>query len=546
MISTGDPKRSDDRIGTILAMAPQTPVGLARLWRQLVDLLAQGGDHLSVEDTQRALAALSVIRQSVPEEAREGAVTAVAKRCRSAPLAVLLAGGSNASVAALFDDLMLDDAQWLAVIPAIGPLARSRLRLRRDRLSPPVRHALAMYTQIDFALPDHAAVTTVDSAPVTVLRTGKGADRADIEPQADLPPTHDSSIAGLVQRIEEWRQRRGHGSDSPAAAASVSSAVHLLVDADGIVRAVDGLPRAAVCGLSLAEAARPTETGVDAGVARAVSKRTRIENGRLLIAPGLPWSGLWTLDGDAQFDEASGRFTGYRIEMRPNVAASPPIVEDTTPDVGDRQLAEATRQMVHELRSPLNAISGFAQLIEGQYFGPVSSGYRAITQSIRKDADSLLRAFEDLNTAAMIDLGQTDVATDVADAAAMLESLADGEEGTVFTIASGGGPSLVAIAPSSLHQLLGRLVQLARDGGAGAVGIWVERPGDSAMVRITFDRGFSGIHDDVADGALGSAFSARIAQRLAERLGGSLQFSLGKAILNLPRAMEAAERVVIL
>src|SRR3546814_9918742 len=61
---------------------------------------------------------------------------------------------------------------------------------------------------------------------------------------------------------------------------------------------------------------------------------------------------------------------------------------------------DSIRQLIHELRSPLNAISGFAQIISGQMFGPVSHGYRAMADAIVADAASVQAIIDDLETAA--------------------------------------------------------------------------------------------------------------------------------------------------
>src|SRR3546814_8608321 len=61
---------------------------------------------------------------------------------------------------------------------------------------------------------------------------------------------------------------------------------------------------------------------------------------------------------------------------------------------------DSIRQLIHELRSPLNAISGFAQIISGQMFGPVNQGYRGMAQAIVADAAAVQAIINDLETAA--------------------------------------------------------------------------------------------------------------------------------------------------
>ncbi|MEG8054408.1 histidine kinase dimerization/phospho-acceptor domain-containing protein [Sphingomonas aerolata] len=58
---------------------------------------------------------------------------------------------------------------------------------------------------------------------------------------------------------------------------------------------------------------------------------------------------------------------------------------------------------MHELRTPTNAIAGFAELIETELLGPVPATYRERAAMIRSQASELLAAIEDLDTAARIE-----------------------------------------------------------------------------------------------------------------------------------------------
>ena len=73
--------------------------------------------------------------------------------------------------------------------------------------------------------------------------------------------------------------------------------------------------------------------------------------------------------------------------------------------------------MIHEIRTPLNAIIGFAEIIDGQYFGPAHSRYRERAAEIVTNARSLLEAAEDLDFVARLQTARatasegTDLAT---------------------------------------------------------------------------------------------------------------------------------------
>ena len=53
--------------------------------------------------------------------------------------------------------------------------------------------------------------------------------------------------------------------------------------------------------------------------------------------------------------------------------------------------------MLHELRTPVNAIQGFAEVIQQQLFGPTPHEYRALAAGIAGDAARILSAFEELD-----------------------------------------------------------------------------------------------------------------------------------------------------
>src|SRR3546814_9566101 len=84
------------------------------------------------------------------------------------------------------------------------------------------------------------------------------------------------------------------------------------------------------------------------------------------------------------FDSATGQFRGYRGSARRPQPSEMPYGRPAVEESGD-----SIRQLIHELRSPLNAISGFAQIISGQMFGPVSASYRAMAEAIVADAAAI-------------------------------------------------------------------------------------------------------------------------------------------------------------
>ena len=165
----------------------------------------------------------------------------------------------------------------------------------------------------------------------------------------------------------------------------------------GEIAWVEGVPRGPLIGRSLAN---PGEhNGVDRRIQRAFAVRAPFRDAMLSISGEGPASGEWKLSGVPAFEPADGRFAGYRgvgirsaetVEDAPHVEDEEPLDED------------ALRELIHELRTPLHAIIGFAEIIDGQYLGPADHSYRERAAEIVAQARLLLSAIEDLDIAAQL------------------------------------------------------------------------------------------------------------------------------------------------
>ncbi len=492
-----------------------------------------------------------MLRPNIPLAVRVGSIHAVAERCNFPPLLAFLANDHPQVAIASIDRAHLSQDGWLSIIPDLGPLGRSRLRARAD-LSQTVLAKLAEFGPADFALPAGLSEpATGDSQLASAALAGAGAEANPAELAGAAvsaiaePPLHD--IAELVRRIDKYRSQK-------AQAAAPTYGVRC--DSDGRIRALTGLSRARFVGLSLAEPARPTETGCDAGVARAFGKRAPIRDGRLFLnAEGLE-GGYWLIDADPEFDRDSGRFVGYAGSLRrmPDQAAAndgdQPVAATTD------AVADSMRQLVHELRSPLNAISGFAQLIHGQFFGPVSQSYRALATGIMDDANHLTHALEDIDLAARLDTGAMFADTGESDLQAAYSA-------ATFTLARGraipqtipirtgpSAPLMISVPAVVAEQIVQRLLAAVAALSSGAEGIeanLVANPATSmAQLTIVFPSELS--PSDFADAlehdtsvapedgldVLGPGFGLRLAGQLAQLHGGKLLLMTNTFILNLP------------
>lgn len=500
--------RFDDRLDTVLKIDPGHESGRITIWRQLVDMLSQSGSAMTEAAVLRCLTALSLLRGDIPLTIRAGSAAAIGSRPGFAPLIALLAHDHPQVAIATVDAAILPDRDWIAILPDLGPVGRSRLRNRAD-LAPLVLRALAHYGSTDFALSASENTTAVT-------------------------PARNSDIADLVRRIDTYRHR-----NEPIAA---HKSIAMRCDNEGNIRALQGANRAQFIGISLAEPARPTETGCDAGVARAFGKRAPIRKGRIYLASD-SGNGLWQIDADPIFNDNNGRFTGYAgaLSTVDGVQSVEANLESARPNAAP--MADSMRQLVHELRSPLNAISGFAQLIHGQFFGPVGHGYRGLAEQIIADASHLTAALEDIDLAAMLDAGRMRAMPGTSNMHAVLSRLVDGNA-TDMPLSE---PLVVAVEERELeriiHKLLHAIEPFMGQQAKPSVMLAGSRDGTTASLRLKtaemlppsiIHEGVNGIAGAGNDQMLGAGFPLRIVAQMAQLYGGELKIEDNQFILNLP------------
>lgn len=318
-------------------------------------------------------------------------------------------------------------------------------------------------------------------------------------------------------------------------------------DVAGRIRWVDGVERTPLVGLSIAERRRsPNVDGVAAGAFR---RRSPFRDARLEVDGGSPVAGSWRIAGTPRFDPATGRFTGYR-----GTARRPRADESAAP-----RGADSLRQLMHELRTPANAISGFAEFIDAELLGPVPDPYRARARSIRDEAAGLAAAIDDLDTAARIESRALDLKPTTVAMAPVVARLI-GElaplarlRGAAVALDPVGDP-LVRADDRAVERLVGRLIAavlaVARPGerlrlrlktkGSGTVVLHLDRP--QALSQLT-DEALFGLDADTAsdeDGAplLGTGFALRLVRNLAAELGGALLVGSDRLTLRLPGALD--------
>lgn len=538
-------------IATILRQAPADDRACIAAWRQLSDILAQRGNQLDDDDIRRSLHALAVLRPRIPESVRRDCARAIARHGRFAPLVALYANDVAAVSAIMLRDARLPEADWLAMLPATSAMARSVLAGRTD-LPRGVYRALASLGSASMALPQPAAMTQ-ETAPAEVVPLYAAPDAA-VE-------NGTSQISELVRRIDKFQSTRGQPATARASNAP-RAAFMFETGPDGVIQWVDGVTRGAVIGLSIAEAAFGGEPGTDGVAAGGFRQRAEILNARMMLEGTPADAGEWRFSALPWFDPATGQFRGYRgSARRPNRSETPygrPIAEDS---------GDSIRQLIHELRSPLNAISGFAQIVAGQMFGPVSQSYRTMADTIVTDAASVQTIIDDLETAArsnsaaaidpppgeVVDIGA--VVTQVEnDLAALLT-----EQRVDLSISRVGGPFLGLANDANARRMVGRLLTALVDvseAGAILVGQLVTESQHDDMLQLRIvrpatirfataadllDPGFSPEGEAPGAAVLSLGFSLRLVDSLARTVGGRLDIGHNALTLHLRSANSKAE-----
>jgi hypothetical protein len=542
--------RFDDRLQTIKAMSVSGTSAAAARWSQLIDLLAQSDAGLAMLD-KADLDEIESLGADVPEDRKLSAAMAVGARTRS-PVVVALFARERARVAApVLLGADLSENEWITLIPQMSSEARGLLRQRRA-LPDGAWQLLQRYGPADFALPDqtladHSVVdqSVPEQAPPDSDVLELQATQVVADHQSEAEDGGISRISDLVARIDRWQRQRDEakaGAVSLPGQKTVASDVQMQpqaipefrfeTDNSAIVQWVDGVPAAALIGLDLSDLAPPTGYGADGQITGPVAKRTAITNGRLSLDPHGAAGGMWRVSAMPVFGSADGRFQGYRgLAKRMGEPVTPQQAAKSTPAMPD----DFGRQVAHELRAPLTAISGFAEMISGQVLGPVASPYRTQAQGIVSDAARLLGMVDALDLASRVPpQGQPEEGTDCN---TCLTALADHarQHAAALSIDAEVNLSRLAVDKPTMIRCLTRLrdtitAWLAPDeavaldvGADGAmIGFAFQRP--QALVKMSSDELLSmddqPEQSDNAAAMMALSFTLRMLSITAERFGG--------------------------
>ena len=223
------------------------------------------------------------------------------------------------------------------------------------------------------------------------------------------------------------------------------------------------------------------------------------------------------------------------------------------------------RQILHELRTPANAIQIAAEIIQQNLFGEIPHEYRALAASIASDTAQILAGFDELDRLVKLETGAMDLVAGESELGAMILAVVRQLEAygsrrdSGFAVAPAGSewPELwVGLAGPECERLLWRV--LAGLAGSSAPGerlaLTCARAGANAVVSIELPailarREGDALFASAIDGSdrqqsrlagvFGIGLTLRLAAAEARKAGGALQRNRKSLALMLPLLRQA-------
>ena len=566
----------DDRLATVLHHRAAGARAARVQFRQLLDLLGEPAGSADPGLTRAAYRRLEALAPMIPLAQRERIAAECSPRIRNPLLLAWFARAETRVALAALSRAALDEDHWAKLIPELPMHARGLLRHRRN-LPRAAQQLLDRLGVRDRVLPEPGpALDLADRAPADAtfgppaLDLGSFAEEDYVLAQPESAPTpagehprpasvpDAANLGALLRRIEAFQRARGRrgGGDGPDAprlplggeaaedrGEPALSALLFPTDESGRIDWAE--PGAAPLVVGTLLAAPGTQSSGE--FARAFALRRPVTGALVELEGAERIAGRWTLDAAARFAPGSGRFTGYVGRLRRPAASA----------AGSRaeRAADRVRQLLHELRTPVTAIQGFAEVIQQQTVGPVPHEYRALAAEIASDAARMLAGFAELERLARLEAGtqelpegSSDFVTVVRRQVAQLQTVLSPR---VSRIEANWALSeaTVPLAPESAELLawrfLGTLAAATAAGekmtltlgGAAAdvLQLAVQLPAALAQSPDVFAGDIRSGGGALGTGLLGAGFALRLARAEARAAGGDLvREGLGRMILTLP------------
>ena len=272
----------------------------------------------------------------------------------------------------------------------------------------------------------------------------------------------------------------------------------------------------------------------------AASASRRFRAGAFRRKDGSPLPVEYVLTPVIEGGEVSGAVVAFRDVTEQKRAAAELVSAKERAEASTRAKSNFLAHISHQLRTPLNSIVGFADVMQNEYFGPIGNDrYRGYVSDIGHSADHLGELIEDLVDLARIEAGRLELEEKPSDIAA----LADEALAMVRPQAQQGGCGLqnnvpgnlppVQLDPTRFKQVLLNLLSNAVKFTPvnGRIAVMAEMGPDGGLLVRVSDTG-SGMTDELQE-QVTRAFSGDSGGVRAEKTGAGLGLPLAKQLMEL-------------
>lgn len=228
--------------------------------------------------------------------------------------------------------------------------------------------------------------------------------------------------------------------------------------------------------------------------------------------------------------------------------------------------SEFLRTVTHELRSPLNAMIGFSDLIASGRFGPIGDDrYRSCAADVRMASQHMLSLVNDLLDLARVEAGQYDLfdsavgLDEIVERAVRLAAPEAAARGMAIVTAAEDAPCVRADERVLLQCTLNLIINAVRYGNQnGRIAVTAGSSADGGAVLAVADSGpgiaacdlervlrpFERVASDRSREVRGSGLGLPIVKRLVELHGGAFSLTSTLGIGTVARIELPRERVV--
>lgn len=535
----------DDRLATVLRSSATGERARRTQLRQLLDLVGTASADATSPALESAFERIGELSRAIPARERADMIRDPGIRLANPRLVMVLADQEAAVASAAMASARLGSAEWLDLIPRLPVRARGLLRHRRDLGDGPDRLLASLGVRDLVLSPPDAIMLDVLSGP------DEEALILEVEVEARVGPREEQeAIGAIVQRIEAFRRARENvaarsptspdaprlplGEQADAEPRTLARAFDFETDPEGRIVWADPAVAPMAVGMALLVRMPDTPARLDPATAEAMRLKQPVTAGTLILEGAPAIAGTWQIDAIPVFSVPDGHYLGHCGRLRR-------MPEPVAPSDENREAGDRMRQVLHELRTPVNAIQGFAEVIQQQVFGMAPHEYRALAAAIAGDAARILAGFDELDRLARLESGEVELESGHCDFAATLRATVERLQPVLESRSSGFAlwgddeAAPVPLAQADADRLAWRIlatlaasitpgehidIHLAREQGRAVFAF--ELPASFAALDDLFAAAPRGTAQALSAGPFGAGFTFRLARAEARAAGGGL------------------------